>query len=438
MRVRIGSQAVAEPVAKPKNFQSMLVFSLPVVPLLATVGIISAYEIDASLAARAAGALAVVALWPAASFLARERTKPEAANVSQYDELKSRLTALKTRADQMQTPEGHVKLFLPKPEAQAECSAGHVEAAESAFSEASKHIEDANSTFAAGGTIWIHGRGYQTIWKLVHRAEEALISVEPLEDLLADTLKDEEKLDGSLIANAKELMIKLGRACDALNPDGATYLDRPTRAAATAQPNAQSACWKQADARSVLRDVRNRVNEYRDNNWDGIIRTKGRLLDCLLITGVVVLAFVALLLVARPDAKQVLGGTIYFLVGAMVAVFNQLRTQSALDNAVEDYGLGLARLVIVPVVAGVAALLGVVVLAELHVQVNGIAVSPGGPQSGDISLGTLFTLTDTNVAGLLAAAIFGLTPGLLIDYLSNSTKKLQDGLKSSEPTNKGI
>src|SRR5260370_7827911 len=146
LRVSIGLQAVAEPVAK-KNFQSMLVFSLPVVPLLATLGIIAAYEIDSSPAVRVVGALAVVALWPAASFLARERTKPEGANVSQYDELKSRLAALKARAHQMQTPAGHLKLFLPKPEPQAECPAGHVKPTDPPFNKATTHTKHPNSPF---------------------------------------------------------------------------------------------------------------------------------------------------------------------------------------------------------------------------------------------------------------------------------------------------
>jgi hypothetical protein len=73
---------VAEPVAKQevgtlddrKNFQSMLAFSLPVLPLLATLGIIAAYEIGASGVAKVVGAVAVIGLWPVTSYLARGRT----------------------------------------------------------------------------------------------------------------------------------------------------------------------------------------------------------------------------------------------------------------------------------------------------------------------------------------------------------------------------
>jgi hypothetical protein len=98
----------------------------------------------------------------------------------------------------------------------------------------------------------------------------------------------------------------------------------------------------------------------------------------------------------------------FYLVGAVVGLFGELYgTSRRRRGIVEDYGLSIARLLTVPLLAGIAAVGGV-----LLTRLSGTATSDGLP-----ALAQIFSLQKYSF-GLVIAAIFGLTPGLLLDRLS--------------------
>ena len=136
----------------------------------------------------------------------------------------------------------------------------------------------------------------------------------------------------------------------------------------------------------------------------------------------------------------------------------------------DDYGLSDARVVVTPLASGVAAIAGVVLATKLLLPVvDTFAVSVGAsaqptairasatplaspsgvpsttpipspttlagtPAAGaPVTLRDAFNL-DTNAAGLIVAAIFGLTPGLIVDRLQAAGDRFKANLQASGST----
>jgi hypothetical protein len=147
----------------------------------------------------------------------------------------------------------------------------------------------------------------------------------------------------------------------------------------------------------------------------------------------------------------------FYLVGAAVGLFNRLNDEASSASDVEDYGLTMARLLLTPVLSGLAAVGGALLIAMVPATINSDVLTPqsvpavtataaapaptatsvvpapapatpsAAPTAagtGRPSLSTIFHLGQ-NPFGLVFAAIFGLTPSLLI----SSIRKVGDGYK---------
>src|SRR5437879_5808311 len=56
-----------------------------------------------------------------------------------------------------------------------------------------------------GRVVWVLGTGYLSAWQLVHRAQEALIDIEPIGGVVLRARYDQRRLSGGHIANSTEL-----------------------------------------------------------------------------------------------------------------------------------------------------------------------------------------------------------------------------------------
>ena len=90
-------------------------------------------------------------------------------------------------------------------------------------------------------------------------------------------------------------------------------------------------------------------------------------------------------------------------------------------GAVHDYGLALVRLLTIPVLSGIAAVLGVL-FTRLGAGV--------GTTESPVTLDQIFSLQNYPL-GIVVAAIFGLTPGLLLERLRAQTNEYKDELMKS-------
>jgi hypothetical protein len=179
----------------------------------------------------------------------------------------------------------------------------------------------------------------------------------------------------------------------------------------------------------MLREVRRAINDFRDGRYEGFIQARNR----LLLTGMATSGFTYLLLglavVIHVPTAVIASAVTFYLVGALVGLFNRLSADTEADSATEDYGLSAVRLLYTPLFCGLAAVGGIFIVAMLPY----LSPGSGPPAGGSVNFRKVFDVTQ-NPSGLLVAAVFGLTPNLLITRLKQQTDRYKSDLKRTEST----
>lgn len=320
-------------------------------------------------------------------FTAADRAQPES-----YGEVRQRADGLAARLERLH--------------------ANPVVAGTSTISEATSHWQALERDLARSGPQWAIGSGYLNALTRLHRAEEALISVQPVDDLLADALFDEMRLSGARLTDVDHLRGKLRAAVKALSSTAAaTYLIEPIRGdrvadAASSTDTSQNGSTHMSEAgleplttseaRVALRQVRRAINDFRDESRARLIRARTRLLATMTLTGFITYVLLAFAVNVRESSRAagglgpgdpIVAAAAIYLVGAVVGLFNRLYVESGDDAAGEDYGLSRARLLLTPMLSGVAAVGGVLITGMLSgaLDVTAVAPSPILPPTPTVS-----------------------------------------------------
>jgi hypothetical protein len=343
-----------------------------------------------------------------AAVVCRRFTRAESACPEPYDELRARFEALETRlaavCDGASEP--------PRERSLAEQSWRAA-----ALREASQHLAYLEHYFVQPtpiGLRWLLATGYLDAWHRLHTVEQSLLVLEPDPRVLSESLHDELRLDGSTIPQSGALLKRLRAAVVTIDPSAAEYLIE-----APAAP-------KQGDkvgARAVLSQVRGAISEFRDSRREGLVRARNRLFGVVIFVGLTgcVLLFIAIL--GGPGKKAVVAVAAFYFVGALVGLAKQLQSAASGGSAAQtDYGLGVVRLIQTPLFSGLAAIGGVVLFK--------LAQGTGAGANESFSLKTTFDLGE-NPYGLVAAAIFGLTPALLFAGLRQRVEQYRTDLSKS-------
>jgi hypothetical protein len=345
------------------------------------------------------GVFVAAALWVAVAFMLRRFATARLANARIANELRERLVDLQAQ---------HATTCVRKP--------GGAQARTIACIDAAKHIGALvnalgnSESDGSAGVSWVTGHGYMDLWARVHRAEEALLRVAPTELVRAEGLRDRLRLAESTVGNRKELLAVLDRVAP-LAPPPMSYDD---------------------GARAELALVRQEVNDYRDSRRDGIVRARGRLTRTLVFSGLTAYLLLVLAILCAVEPRMMAVASAYYLVAAVVGLFALLREEGKLDSAVEDYGLSATRMLHVPLVSGLAGVAGVVFIAAIPPVIAAVAGQAPDTESA-LLIRAVFDVE--GIAGrLVTAAVFGLTPGLLIDSLHAQAERLKNDLKFSEAT----
>jgi len=310
-------------------------------------------------------------------------------------------------------------------------------------------------------THWLQQTGYVRLWQRVHHADEAAIMSHPIARVIAEARFDELRVTGSTIENRDDLVAMLRASAEVLIGYAKIATAAPRQAAVAAAAGAAPVTalpgggaqlpatpapeYTRVDerlAREQLRQVRRAINEFRDDCRLGLVRARNQLWRTVTGTMAVSYLLVALSIRAGAPPAAVTAGGIFFLVGAIVGMFNKLYLDSMAQTAVEDYGLSTARLVSTPVFSGLAAVGGVLLLPLLSALLSAQSlgqpsVQPAGEGASQIAaqavpkLQAIFNVTDQPF-GLVVAAMFGLSPSTLISRLQAATDQYKTGLKSSQ------
>ena len=284
----------------------------------------------------------------------------------------------------------------------------------------------------SSGLRWLLATGYVDLWRRLHRAEEALILAQPAEQLVGDAVFDDLRLDGSPIAGAGELRNKLRLAVSQLDAEATHFLNPPP--AGLEQQKMEAGGHDRdahvAAARGVLRSIRRTINDFRDDRREGLVRSRNNLYATVLFAGLVAYLVLGLAMVYGVSRQAVVAGAAFYLVGALVGLFRQLRAASLTGPPTEeDYGLSTARLIHTPLFSGLAGVAGAALVKVLPALTT--TITDAKTTLPQIKLDNVFNLVDWP-QGLIWAAVFGLTPTLLISSLQRGADLHKEQLKATK------
>ncbi len=360
------------------------------------------------------GAIITILFWLLLAIPCRRFALANKANRCSYGNLVNQLNDLTVRIDVLKNnQQGNT---VPPPNNMSKI----------AFHEARAWCNDIVHELKCKGLCWLLATGYINMWKLLHHAEEALIEIEPIETVLNKAVHDELCIQDSNMSNSEELLDKLRIAVKKLSPSATVYLtkqprDQEARSVPHDKDN-KSYNDPEMEARIALREVRRTLNEYRDNLWEGLVRSRNRLMMIVIITGFLAYILLCLPIVSNIDPSYVVAATIFFLVGAIVGLFNRLYLETKVDNAVNDFGLSMARVIATPVISGLSAVGSVLVITMLT---GAIQTSLKFPDD-------FTSIYSINPWHILLAAVFGLAPDLLIGMLQQKAESYKTDIKSSK------
>src|SRR5215470_11764692 len=202
------------------------------------------------------------------------------------------------------------------------------------------------------GPQWVNGEGYVDLSRGVHTVEEDFLDWATVRDLFEVAQTDYFRLTGSEISdsNRTQLLEKLAQPLQDLQSkaNSATDADMlPSPATATA-----------------VKNIRHALNEYRDSSREGISRLVIHTMDAAALSGLLV--YLLLVDVKVYQSVQTLAaGVAFFLVGALVGLLSALQALSQISSAVDDFGLGSARLITTPILSGLSGLAGALLYSLL-------------------------------------------------------------------------
>ena len=307
--------------------------------------------------------------------------------------------------------------------------------------------------------------GYVNAWNWLHRTEEALIEIEPIEMVVSGAYHDYMAISNSKMDNSKDLLTNLADATKKLDPkfasvfaasslssgesevlgeieQGVNKIEQGVHQIATklgvqlsdsddqttnAEKITSSTPGAEANARVTLHEIRRALNEFRDNQRLGIVSIRNQLMASIFVTGFVTYALLCTVVLAtvhpnsvvQPERTAILAAVVFYIVGAMAGLFGRIYSQSKASAGGDDYGLSLVRLISTPLISGLAGIGGAFLYSMLILQ-----VIPGS----SISLLSIFNINRLDY--LIAAAVFGYAPNLLMRGLQSN--KYVSALQSSQ------
>jgi hypothetical protein len=436
-------------------YGAALMASYAIVPSLATIITVVFYLVAFNIPGWqlvAWGFIVAGIVWLALSIPLSALTSAKAANPHNYGLIENRLSQLETRLYVLQTTtsEDQLKQYQRV-------------ALEEAYDNLAK-VHDLMYT-STSRMPWVLAMGYVNAWNWIHRTEEALIEIEPLEMVASGAYHDYMAISNSKMDNCEDLLANLTNATKKLDPKFASVfaasslssgetevlgeieqgvnniehnvhqiatklgvqLSENDDQAAKAEKNTSSTPDAEANARVTLHEIRRALNEFRDSQRLGIVSIRNQLMASTFVTGFVtyallctaILAVVQVNIAAQPERATILAAVVFYIVGAIAGLFGRIYSQSRANTGGDDFGLSLVRLISTPQISGLAGIGGAFLYSSLILQ---------GGLGASVSISTIFTTNRLDY--LLAAAIFGYAPNLLMRGLQSN--KYVAALQSSQ------
>jgi len=392
----VGVSVTSSPVGRPPqraSYGAALIRTGSTVPLFLVASIITAVVYFASVNVLDAvlpapwiavllGLSITLVLWLLLSFFARGWTTFDRANALISSRLRSRLLSLSA---QFKSWEMYIK---DSPQNLTY------------FEQVQAYLESIEDIFKTGRSMWVLGTGYLEIGQLLDRAEETMIEFAPVSEVIAQANLVELYLEGSAIGQREKLLNILRTAVQELNLP-------------------LSVAPPQEGPRLGLRSVKQVLNSYRHDLWEALVRMRNQLLSVTFIIALFTYVLLCFAVLSGVPTVAMMSITIFYFLGAASGFFSRLSTESRANRLGDDYGVSMARIVLTPLMSGLSAIAGVLVVA----MSLSLLRSP---------LRLVSVYDATSALNVLAAAVFGLLPNIFANTLLRRSSRYVALLQSTE------
>ena len=360
------------------------------------------------------------------------------ANMRVYEDLKSRYSELDMRLKVLNMRESQTAAKPLQNEDEDDlCCKDALNKVTNAKGELNHYLFHKHSS-----TEWTLGIGYVNAWRLIHRAYEALVEFEPLQEVIGEVIHDIRSIQNSSIPDSNSLIRKMLQAVKDLRPEAMVYFEElrtdknysdlfdglvqvqlnPDLEDLTTKKPADQCTWSIKIAREAIQQVKHSLYLYQDGLRHTLVRSRNHIYTAITLTGFVTYFLTCMVILWNATQFAIGTATVYYMIGAITGLFVRFYKEATVKDAPsDDYGLFLSRFFATPLLSGLAALGGVLIAATLPTL--------SGQKAPELN--TIFNNTVT-LEYFFAAAIFGYAPNLIIGSLQQRAQKFSTDLQNSK------
>lgn len=394
------------------------------------------------------GFLTTCIVWLLFAALRSRFATASGANMRVYEELKNRYSELKARLEIVDIHDNKSAAKHPHNEAGDENDCYRIESLRKACNAYNDLYQ--NLFHNHSGIEWTLGIGYVHAWRIVHRAQEALVGVETLQEVIGDVVHDIRSIQNSMMTDSEALIRKMLQAVKDLCPEALVYFDElrtdksyrdlfeksvlvqspqpeqpPQPSINFADPAKKKLSDQPARSKEIaleaIRQVKHSLNVYQDGLRHTLVRVRNNIYIAIALTGFVTYFLLCIVILWNTTRSAIGTATAYYMTGAVTGLFVRFYNEANNNAPSDDYGLLVSRLIATPLLSGLAAIGGVLITATLPTLSGQKA-----PEFGMIFNGTV------TMEYLFAAAIFGYAPNLIIGNLQRRAQKYSTELQDSK------
>jgi hypothetical protein len=395
------------------------------------------------------GLIITLIIWLLLAIPCKRFASAKGGRSSDYDGLKTEYTDLKNRlqyvgdqatqdAGKSATPTEHAKA------ANSNKSTEHAKARDIALADVLSYLGDFAKTLQRNGLNWVLYTGYVIMWDRINKANEAMIDLMPLKTEIETAMYDNLRLDKSDVLDNAALITNLEADINTLRP---LLKTSETGSSATKPSTAQSQTSinssnkkdvakkpkKTADkskdtiekpkktgeeAISDIRNVRSTIHTFNNERWNQLVRARNQLMGTAFLTAFFIYILLVIAILASVPRLNIEQAIVFYFLGAIVGLFSRLYTEwNSKDPVKDDYGLSMARILVTPLLSGLAALVGVLLFTSAS--------------------GTIAKIYEFNLQNLVLAAVLGYAPNTVIDKLQANQQKIHGEITSTTVADQG-
>jgi len=365
------------------------------------------------------GLIITLVLWLLLAIPCMRFATAEDARPSDYEGLKGAVKALEIRLKVVKekdeaTQDNALEHKKEKDEATQDNALEHKKARDIVISDVEAAVDYINTRLCSQGWHWL-STGYVSLWDRVNEADEAIIDVLPCETVIESAKYEELRLKNSMVSESEALYTPLKKAINTLSPAKATdtMSSDPNRSSPSTAINGQVSQQSEHEARANIRIVKAALHKFTNERWDGLVRARNQLMVTAFLTAFFSYILVIIAILAKVPAMNALDAMVFYFLGAIVGLFGRLFDERNADTVIDDYGLSMARIIVTPLISGLAALVGVLFVTTSS---------------------TIDTIYKISLQNLVFASVLGFAPNILISILRSKSEAIKGQIKSTSPS----